>query len=259
MFLTLNAANTLYQFWVHTRLIGKLGPAEWIFNTPSHHRVHHARNPQYIDKNHAGTLIIWDRLFGTFAEEREPCVYGITTPLRNWNPVWANFHYWVELFEKARRTGRLLDRIRLFTKPPGWHPEDLGPFAAAPEVDPATYRKYDSVTPWSVLLYVFLQFVVVNVVAVVFFFQSGSWPGLVRWGAALALVVTLASLGGLLDRKPWAFRLEAARLGTVTLAVLLAGSLTLALTSIPVAVLSLVWVVRNHALLRATESLPRAA
>ena len=73
MFLTLNAANTLYQFWVHTRLIGKLGPMEWVFNTPSHHRVHHARNPQYIDKNHAGTLIVWDRLFGTFAEEKEEC------------------------------------------------------------------------------------------------------------------------------------------------------------------------------------------
>ncbi|HKC12517.1 MAG TPA: sterol desaturase family protein, partial [Vicinamibacteria bacterium] len=81
VFLTVSSFNTLYQFWIHTRTIGRLGPLEWVLNTPSHHRVHHGRNPKYIDRNHGGTLIVWDRLFGTFQGEEEEPVYGITTPL----------------------------------------------------------------------------------------------------------------------------------------------------------------------------------
>ena len=125
MFLTVSALNTLYQFWIHTRTVGKLGPLEWVFNTPSHHRVHHGRNPKYLDRNHAGSLIVWDRMFGTFQNEEEEPVYGITTPLANWNPVWANLHYWAELLRTARSTSRPLDRLRVFWKPPGWRPRDL--------------------------------------------------------------------------------------------------------------------------------------
>ncbi len=245
MFLTLNAANTLYQFWVHTRLVGKLGPIEWVFNTPSHHRVHHARNPQYIDKNHAGTLIVWDRLFGTFAEEKEECVYGITTPLESWNPLWANFHYWVELAAKARRTRTLGDALRIFAKEPGWQPEDLGGFIPAPAVDVATYRKYDTRPPRAVLLYVFVQFVALNLAAVLFFFESDRLSAPVRAAAALGLVVTLASLGGLLDRRSWAARLETARLLLATAAAPLLWSWAAALAGAFAAAtaLSLVWFV----------------
>ncbi|HMT30288.1 MAG TPA: sterol desaturase family protein, partial [Bacteroidia bacterium] len=85
MFLTLSSFNTLYQFWIHTRAIGRMGPLEWVLNTPSHHRVHHGSDPRYLDKNHGGTLIIWDRLFGTFKEEDVEPHYGITTPLQSWN------------------------------------------------------------------------------------------------------------------------------------------------------------------------------
>jgi alkylglycerol monooxygenase len=212
MFLTLSAVNTLYQFWIHTRLIGKLGPLEWVFNTPSHHRVHHGRNPQYIDKNHAGTLIVWDRLFGTFAEEKEACVYGITTPLRSWNPVWANFHYWAELLDKAKRTRRVGDALRMFTKPPGWQPDDLGGFVPAPAVDPATYRKHDTPVPREVRRYVFVQFVLANAAAIAFFFLGATWTVPAQAAVALALVATLASLGALLDRREWAAWVEAARL-----------------------------------------------
>lgn len=83
---TVGAFNTLYQFWIHTKAIRTLGPLEWILNTPSHHRVHHGSDPKYIDRNHAGTLIIWDKLFGTFQREEEEPVYGITKPLSSWNP-----------------------------------------------------------------------------------------------------------------------------------------------------------------------------
>ena len=132
MFLVVSAIDTLYQFWIHTRLVGRLGPLEWVLNTPSHHRVHIGRNPRYIDRNHGGTLIVWDRLFGTFAEEREEPVYGITKPLASFNPLWANLHYWVEMWEVARRAARPLDRLRVLWKPPGWRPSDLGGPLAPP-------------------------------------------------------------------------------------------------------------------------------
>lgn len=98
--------HTLYQFWIHTKAVGKLHPwIEFWINTPSHHRVHHAINPKYIDKNHAGVFMIWDRMFGTFKEEdtNEEIIYGITTQLKSWNPIWANVHYFVEMYKKPAK------------------------------------------------------------------------------------------------------------------------------------------------------------
>jgi sterol desaturase/sphingolipid hydroxylase (fatty acid hydroxylase superfamily) len=98
VFITLNL-NLLYQFWIHTDWVPKLGPLEWVLNTPSHHRVHHAANPGYLDKNYGGVLIIFDRLFGTFAAERDdvPCRYGLVKPLLSNNPLWIVTHEWVAL------------------------------------------------------------------------------------------------------------------------------------------------------------------
>ena len=212
MFLTVSAFNTLYQFWIHTRTIGRLGPLEWVLNTPSHHRVHHGRNPKYIDRNHAGSLIIWDRMFGTFQEEEEEPVYGITTPLANWNPVWANLHYWAELLGTARRAARPLDRLRVFWKPPGWRPADLGGFMPAPEVDAARYRKYDPEVRRPRGTYVLVQFVIVNLLTVAFLQREASLPPLARFGAAALILASVAALGGLLDHRSWARGLEVARL-----------------------------------------------
>ncbi|MCB1053399.1 MAG: sterol desaturase family protein, partial [Acidobacteria bacterium] len=134
VFVTCSAINTLYQFWIHTRLVGKMGPFEWLFNTPSHHRVHHGRNPQYIDRNHAGTLIIWDKIFGTFEPEGEPVVYGITKPLASWNPLQANVQTWQELAQQAAEYPKLWDKIRVFLKPPGWRPKAFGGKQYAPPI-----------------------------------------------------------------------------------------------------------------------------
>ena len=133
-FITCSALNTLYQFWIHTRLIGKLGPLEWVFNTPSHHRVHHGRNPRYIDRNHAGALIVWDRMFGTFVPETDEPVYGIVKPLNSVNPLWANFAGWVDLWNVARRTRSLADRLAPLIAAPGWRPKELGGPLRPPEV-----------------------------------------------------------------------------------------------------------------------------
>ena len=235
----MSSFNTLYQFWIHTRLIGRLGPLEWVLNTPSHHRVHHARNPKYIDRNHGGTLIVWDRLFGTFREERDEPVYGITKPLASWNPVWANLHQWSEMWEVARRAERPLDKLRVLWKRPGWRPDELGGTVAPREVDEATLVKYDVPVPRGVALYVLAQFVAVNVGTVAFLYESGRLGMPVRAAAAAAIVWSLASLGGLLDRRPWAAGLEAARQLAAGLAFLLlplpglvaAGGLALAVAS----------------------------
>jgi sterol desaturase/sphingolipid hydroxylase (fatty acid hydroxylase superfamily) len=101
MFAVCHGLNLIYQFWIHTREVGRLGPLEWFLNTPSHHRVHHGINPKYQDRNYAGVFIIWDRLFGTFIPEDEEPVYGITTPLATWNPLWANVHVFVDIARQA--------------------------------------------------------------------------------------------------------------------------------------------------------------
>jgi sterol desaturase/sphingolipid hydroxylase (fatty acid hydroxylase superfamily) len=104
--------NLLYQFWIHTELIPKLGWLEWIFNTPSHHRVHHAANPEYIDRNYGGILIVFDRLFGTFTAEHSgrPLIYGLTHPLRLHNPVKIAFHEWSRLLQDLKGAKTWRDR-----------------------------------------------------------------------------------------------------------------------------------------------------
>ena len=212
MFLAVSAFDTLYQFWIHTRLIGRLGPLEWGLNTPSHHRVHHARNPRYIDRNHGGTLIVWDRLFGTFAKERDEPVYGITKPLASFNPLWANLQYWAELWDVARRARRPIDRLRVLWMRPGWRPADLGGPLLPTEVDRSSYVKFDVSLPWSAKLYVLGQFVAVLLLTTLYLRQAAALSLTARLAGAALVVWSLSSLAGLLDRRPWAVALEAARL-----------------------------------------------
>ena len=114
----------LYQTPLHTELIGKLPkPIEWIFNTPSHHRVHHGRNSQYIDKNYGGIFIIWDRMFGTFEEETEKVEFGISDPINSVNPIVVWFHGLARLIRKLASARRIGDALNYLIKPPGWMPE----------------------------------------------------------------------------------------------------------------------------------------
>jgi alkylglycerol monooxygenase len=217
MFLTLSSVNTLYQFWIHTRAIGRLGPLEWVLNTPSNHRVHHGRNPKYIDRNHGGTLIVWDRLFGTYAREEEEPVYGITTPLASWNPVWANLHYWADLWRRARRATRFSDKVRLFLKPPGWNPPDLGGFTPAPEVGPAP-AKFQVTIPRGVQVYVLVQFAALLAIASVFLFRQEHLTPSARAVAASAILASLLILGAMLDGRRWAVPAEIGRVAVGALA-----------------------------------------
>ncbi|MEM1128708.1 MAG: sterol desaturase family protein [Bacteroidota bacterium] len=122
MVMTMQAISLIYQFWIHTEAIGKLPrPIEWIFNTPSHHRVHHSSDIKYLDRNHAGILIIWDRLFGTFQEEEETPTYGLTKNIQTYNPFRIAFHEWGDLWQDFRRSGlSWRARLRYVFGPPGW-------------------------------------------------------------------------------------------------------------------------------------------
>ncbi len=120
MILTAQAWSLLYQFWLHTESIRRLGPLEWILNTPSHHRVHHGANLPYLDKNHAGVLILWDRMFGTFAPEEERVSYGLTKNIESFNLVTICFHELVAIARDVRRAPTLKAKLGYMFAPPGW-------------------------------------------------------------------------------------------------------------------------------------------
>jgi len=119
--LTMQSISLIYQFWIHTEVIRTLpGPIEYVFNTPSHHRVHHGVDLKYLDRNHGGILIIWDRIFGTFRKEEERPVYGLTNNIESFNPFVVAMKTWVDLFKKASRSGSFKNALNYFIQPPGW-------------------------------------------------------------------------------------------------------------------------------------------
>lgn len=126
--LTMQAISLLYQYWIHTEAITRLGVFEKFMNTPSHHRVHHGSNEQYLDKNYGGFLIIYDKLFGSFAEEKEPVKYGLTTDIKTFNPVKIAAHEWLNLLTEMRHSKSLWQAIKRPWMPPGWEPTDKKPF-----------------------------------------------------------------------------------------------------------------------------------
>jgi alkylglycerol monooxygenase len=213
-YLTMATFQLLYQFWIHTRTIGTLHPwFEYVFNTPSHHRVHHGQNPKYIDKNHGGTLIIFDRWFGTFQQEEEEPVYGVTVPLNSWNPLWAQFDYYVWLCKNMFYAGSWRDRLQMLFRKPGWLPETLGGTIQARPVSGTTFRKYDTPVSTAVNRYVLVQFVLLILATFAFLQAAGQNPGpnvqnlvLTGW-----IIWTTGSLGALLDNKSWAWWSELAR------------------------------------------------
>jgi sterol desaturase/sphingolipid hydroxylase (fatty acid hydroxylase superfamily) len=213
VFATLYSFSTLYQFWIHTELVGKIrGPVEWVLNLPQHHRVHHATNPQYLDKNYAATLIVWDRLFGTFAAEEEPCVYGITKPLGSFSPLWAQVHYWFEMVEMAAKAEGF-DKVRVFYKGPAFVPRGYEkPAVVRARGEDGKPQKFEAKSTRGTRRYVLAQYAALLAGTFVFMMWGPNTTMPVRAGAAALIVVTTASLAGLLEQKRWARGLEVFRL-----------------------------------------------
>lgn len=179
-FVLVAGLNLLYQFWIHTEHIGKLGWLEKIMNTPSHHRVHHGRDPKYIDQNYAGVFIIWDKMFGTFQEEEERPTYGITKPVNSWNPVYANFAHYIDLFHYARQSKSWSDTKNMLFKHPGWLPDYLGG-VQKPEAVTGNFVKYNEDVSfiWA-KVYILFQFLVAMFIVGYFLFNYHSFDLLTK-------------------------------------------------------------------------------
>jgi alkylglycerol monooxygenase len=222
LFLAVSLVDLLYQFWIHTEQIGSLGAFDRIFASPSNHRVHHAVNDVYLDRNYGGILILWDRLFGTFQPElaAERCVYGTRDPLRSWNPLWANLHTYAALLRDSARARGWADKLRVFLQRPGWRPADVAARFPKPEFR-LPLAKYAPPLPRALGLYCLAQFVVVLGFGSHFLAVE---PGLARPAVLAYLAALVASLwiiGGLAEGRAGFARLEALRL--VLIAVLAVG------------------------------------
>ena len=222
VFAVVGLIDLLYQFWVHTRLVGRLGWFDRVFCSPSNHRVHHGQNDWCIDRNYGGILILWDRLFGTFADERpgEPIVYGVRGALGSFSPVRANLQVYAGMWQDWRLARTWADRLGVLWRHPGWRP--AGAEAAAPraKTDLAQFQPYDPPLPPVLVAHVLVQLALLLVLAMHFLALAPTtgWPVGLAW--ALALVLQLEGLSAVGDRGVAAWPLEAARwaLGAVLLA-----------------------------------------
>jgi len=219
IFFAAGAVITLYQFWIHTEAIDRMPRwFEWVFNSPSHHRVHHGVNPEYIDKNHAAIFIIWDRLFGTFQEEGVKPTYGITRPLRSWNPGWANLHYYAEMAAAMKRMSRWRDKLYLIVAKPGWLPRELGGYQAPPPVD-ADQPKFNPQPPGTLNGYLLAQFVLITlglVAYMTYFDEIGLFYQVLFLGI---IIVSTMIVGAIMEQKPWIRTAEIVRLVLVVLSL----------------------------------------
>ncbi len=212
--LVANAVSLIYQFWVHTQFVRKLGVLDRILVTPSNHRVHHAQNEAYIDKNYGGILILWDRLFGTYQEELddEAVVFGVRKPLANWNPIWANLQVYDYLMFDARHAKRWRDKLGVWVRRTGWRPADVEARFPKARADLATFDKFDPPVDAGVRAYVLLQFMVATVMTLgisVLYATHGMEAVVVP---CLMLWALLYTLGLVNEGRAYAWRFELVRL-----------------------------------------------
>ena len=195
VFVTVAGINLVYQFWVHTEHIGHLGFLEKIFITPMNHRIHHAKNKEYIDANYGGVFIIWDRMFGTYTPQRDDLkpVYGTATPLNSWNPIWANFQVYSIMIKDSIKTKLWRNKIKVWFSETYWRPEDC-----VEEKDPREFfKKYNPKITLDVKLFSLVQILFTTTVFNVVFINASliSYNEIILFGISL---VALASLTGFL-------------------------------------------------------------
>ena len=219
-FFLLNSLNTLYQFWIHTRLIDRLwAPLELIINTPSHHRVHHGVDDEYVDRNYAGVLIVWDRLFGTFEPEGRAPRYGVIKPLRSWNAAWANLDVWAQALRRAAAAPTLGARLgrgwRLLTRAPAYvDPGEVLAVEGLLRTDEG-YELYDARGPLSAYAAAAGGVALLGglwVLAAAPSFIAAGGAAWALWGWVGAHLLAGVTLGGLMGGRAWARWLEPARL-----------------------------------------------
>ena len=195
VFITVAGVNLVYQFWVHTEHIGHLGFLEKIFITPMNHRIHHAKNKEYIDANYGGVFIIWDRMFGTYNPQRSDIkpVYGTATPLNSWNPLWANFQVFSIMIKDTIKTKSWKDKIKVWFSKTYWRPEDC-----IEEKNPNEfYKKFNPEITTDIKLFSFFQMLFTILVsgAVITFISNHAYSEIITFGL---FIIALTSLTGYL-------------------------------------------------------------
>ena len=222
VFVVVALIDLLYQFWVHTEQVGKLGWFDRWFCSPSNHRVHHAVNDRYLDRNYGGVLIVWDRMFGTFREEDERCVYGTRGELKSWDPLWANAEVYWALAKDSWHARSWADKLRVWLKPPGWRPADVAARFPKPAFDIAKVTRYEPVVSPGVQWFAGLQFLVLLAGVTFFLWFSDDMP---QQQAAIwlaALTASLWAIGGVLQGRlsvTEVLLVEAAALATASAAL----------------------------------------
>lgn len=202
------------QFWYHTRHIGKLGWLEYILVTPSQHRVHHAINAPYIDKNLAAIFCIWDRLFGTFQEEleNEPCVFGTLKPVQTWNPIWINFQHLWGLIHDAWHTKYWTDKFKIWFMPTGWRPKDVQkkfPKTILENVDKQI--KYGFNYSWNHKVFAVFHFVTINFILFYFLNQFGEYTAEAHVFLASVIFFSIFGFTSVMDGFSWSSAFEYGR------------------------------------------------
>ena len=221
VFLVVALVDLLYQFWVHTGQIDRLGWFDRVFCSPSNHRAHHAVNDRYLDRNYGGILILWDRLFGTFTEEddSDPPIFGTRSPLQSWNPLWANAEVYWAMTQDAWHAERWRDKLQLWFRRPGWRPADVAARfpRAAFEID---HPRYDPPLTRGLSVYLLLQFAVLLAMSMHFLALVPAGPPAVLLAYAAYLVASLVVLGVVMERRRWAAWLEGLRVVLTALAAI---------------------------------------
>jgi sterol desaturase/sphingolipid hydroxylase (fatty acid hydroxylase superfamily) len=201
----------LYPFFIHTRLIGKLGILEYILVTPSHHRVHHASNEKYLDKNYGDVLIIWDKLFGTFVKEEEEPVYGLTKPLNTYSFLWQHFHFFIELWLQIKNTTGLKEKIKVL-------------FGRPDKVDPSLRKKAEDIfnihqsqitIDKPLNKYVVWQMIILLFSLSIFILFEQYCSVKIKVAFSLITILTLINCGAIMEQKRWVFYMEYIRLAVV--------------------------------------------
>ena len=218
IFIILGPIHFFFQFWYHTQLISKMGLLEYFLVTPSHHRVHHAINPEYIDKNYGQILIIWDKLFGSFQSEINDVkpVYGTLKPVRTWNPVIINFKHLWQLLKDAWRTERYFDKLRIWFMPTGWRPSDVKEkFPLLEVTNPAKQLKYNTNNSGWLFAYSWTQLVITHFLLFHLLIIFSSHSNTMNYLYAVVLLLSVFSFTSMLDNSNFAFFAELLKAGLV--------------------------------------------
>ena len=225
VFAVIALIDLLYQFWVHTEVIGRLGWFDRVFCSPSNHRAHHAVNDRYLDRNYGGILIIWDRLFGSFVEENDedPPIYGTRAPLQSWNPLWANVEVYWAMLKDSWHARNWLDKLRVWIKPPGWRPADVA--ARFPKADfDITHARYNPPMSAAAKLYCLAEFGLLLLIGVNFLSVAPKLDLADAMSYAVYMVYSIWAIGLLMEGRRIGVLLELLRTAGTAMGVWLSGS-----------------------------------